>query len=78
MTKTDTETRHTNRQGKIQEKIRKKQIQRIYIYMYSCSNRQLVSWFPKLYFMKPFIRSIGRGKMMVEFFSAEMELRVCR
>ena len=46
--------------------------------MYSCSNRELVSWFPRLYFMKPFIRSIGRGKMMVEFFSAEMELRVCR
>ena len=77
MTKTDRETKHTNRQEKIQEKRRrKKQIQRIY--MYSCSKRQVVSWFPRLYFMKPFIRSIGRGKMMVEFFSAEMELRVCR
>ena len=27
---------------------------------------------------KPLNKSIGRGNMMVEFFSAEMELRVCR
>ena len=44
------------------------------------------SWELRLYlpfgcyflFMNPLSMSTGSGKMMVEFFSAEMELRVCR